>query len=104
MNPFHKVKCRDTFNFTSIGNYYLRFLEIFSKKISVILKIVFARRFLCDKVVPGNKVVILGIFSIRKITASKVRSSCRVILLCESHVARRKIAKQFLENIRENQF
>lgn len=28
-------------------------------------------RFLCDKVVPGNKVIILGIFSIKKIASSK---------------------------------
>lgn len=29
-------------------------------------------RYLCDRVVPGNRVIIMGIYSIKKITKSKV--------------------------------
>lgn len=32
----------------------------------------FCDRYLCERVVPGNRVVILGIYSIKKVTKSKV--------------------------------
>ncbi|XP_065222738.1 DNA replication licensing factor Mcm5 [Planococcus citri] len=37
-------------------------------------------RYLCDKVVPGNRVDILGIFSIRKVSKSKGRESSKSVI------------------------
>ena len=36
----------------------------------------YAERYLCDKIVPGNRVTITGIYSIKKAAAAKTVSCC----------------------------